>query len=66
MADEADIANRVMEQQVAQSRAYRRDEGRLQPRGVCHNCAETIARPKLFCDRDCADDFEWLRSRRGI
>lgn len=26
--------------------------------GYCHSCEEEVEAPKLFCNGDCADDFE--------
>ena len=39
----------------------RKPEG-PQPCGECHFCSELVAGYKLFCDSDCAD--EWQRRRR--
>ena len=30
----------------------------LKPVGACHNCNEQVDGTKLFCDQDCAEDYE--------
>lgn len=32
--------------------------------GYCHNCNEELRHPLLFCDEDCADDYELLTAAR--
>lgn len=39
----------------------------LKPNGVCHNCKEPVEHPQLFCDSDCAEDYQkrqFSRSQR--
>jgi hypothetical protein len=69
--DEADLAfdseQRYLSQALAAQRARR---GVLKAVGSCHNCgnAEGIAE-RLFCDTDCAADWEYehsLRERLGL
>jgi hypothetical protein len=69
--DEADLAfdseQRYLTQALA---AHRSGRGLLKPAGYCHNCgnAEAIA-DRLFCDSDCAADWECedsLRRRLGL
>lgn len=39
----------------------------LKPNGKCHNCGEDITMPQLFCDSDCAEDYQkrkFARSQR--
>ncbi len=74
MADEVDLANEQAERWLNQSLA-RMSQGnpRLAPLGKCHYCDSDFdskdpdfAR-KLFCDSDCAADYEEeqrLRNRR--
>lgn len=34
----------------------------LRPKGVCHNCGETLTQNnQLFCDSDCREDYEKRR-----
>lgn len=71
MADEADLAfdseQRHLKQALA---AQRRRVGRLQPVGSCHHCGNTDGLgERLFCDPDCAADWEYadsLRRRLGL
>lgn len=71
MADEADLAfdseQRHLKQALA---AQQRRVGVLQPVGSCHHCgnADGIG-DRLFCDSDCAADWEYedgLRRRLGL
>ncbi len=32
--------------------------------GYCHNCGEELRHPLLFCDTDCAKDYELLAAAR--
>lgn len=71
MADEADLAFDSEQRHLMQALAAQRRRGKiLQPAGYCHHCGNTegIA-DRLFCDVDCADDWEYennLRSRLGL
>lgn len=66
MADEADLAFESEQQHLAQAlAAQRRGGGRLQPIGCCHYCASADAiEGRLFCDPDCAADWEYENSLR--
>lgn len=71
MADEADLAfdSEQRHLKMALASVHRR-AGVLQPVGSCHNCGNTegIER-RLFCDSDCAEDWEYedsLRRRLGL
>lgn len=74
MADEADYANEQAERWLKQSLENRNTSKRLAPKGACYFCEaefdkETDAEyaRRLFCDKDCADDFEYeerLKNRR--
>jgi len=71
MADEADLAfdseQRYLTQALA---AQRRRSGVLQPTGSCHHCGnEEGLGARLFCDSDCASDWEYedgLRRKLGL
>lgn len=71
MADEADLAfdseQRHLKLALA---AQRRRGGALRPTGICHHCGhdEGLAE-RLFCDSDCAGDWEYqdaLRRKLGL
>ncbi len=71
MADEADLAFDSEQRHLAQAlAAQRRTGGLLQPIGCCHYCASTEAmQERLFCDADCAADWEYensVRRRLGL
>lgn len=71
MADEADLAfdseQRHLSHALAAQRARR---GVLQAAGHCHNCGSRDGiEQKLFCDSDCAADWEYqdaLRRKLGL
>jgi hypothetical protein len=71
MADEADLAFDSEQRHLSQALAAQRSRGGvLQPIGSCHHCGndEGIGQ-RLFCDTDCAADWEYedkLRRRLGL
>jgi hypothetical protein len=67
MADEADLAFDSEQRYLTQALlAQRRRSGVLQqPTGACQHCGNTEAiADRLFCDRDCADDWEYAQALR--
>jgi hypothetical protein len=71
MADEADLAFDSEQRHLTQALAQqRRRRGVLQPTGCCHHCGnEEGLADRLFCDADCASDWEYedtLRRRLGL
>ena len=71
MADEADIAFDSEQRHLSHALAAQRSRSVvLRPVGYCHNCgnADGIGE-RLFCDSDCAADWEYedsLRRRLGL
>jgi hypothetical protein len=69
--DEADLAFDSEQRQLAMAlHAQRSRASSLKPMGTCHHCGndEGIAN-RLFCDSDCAADWEYehtLRQRLGL
>jgi hypothetical protein len=69
--DEADLAFDSEQRHLTQALAAQRHRGRaLKPVGACHHCgnSEGIAE-RLFCDVDCAEDWEYenvLRTKLGL
>jgi hypothetical protein len=71
MADEADIAFDSEQRHLTQALAAQRRQSRsvLHPIGSCHNCGSDGIAQRLFCDSDCASDWEYqdsLRRRLGL
>lgn len=72
MADEIDLANEQSERWLAQALSRIGSSGRLVPRGRCYYCDSEFgehaaeAAKKLFCDKDCSDDYEKERRLRSI
>ena len=71
MADEADLAFDSEQRYLSQALAAQRQRvGVLRSIGSCHNCGNTDGiEARLFCDSDCAADWEYehsLRQRLGL
>ncbi len=66
MADDIDLAQNEIDwvQRMTVKAAISRTS-HLESLGLCHHCEETLRMPgQLFCDRDCAADYErvsWSR-----
>lgn len=58
MSDNLDRSAEHQELILKSQIATRKDTGNVTPTGTCHYCKESVAQPKLFCDGDCADDFD--------
>lgn len=54
ISDQATEAEQLHRDCAMQHRKYEH----LQPKGSCHNCHESLSRPKLFCDKDCGTDYD--------
>jgi hypothetical protein len=71
MADEADLAFDSEQRHLTQALAAQRHRSAvLRPVGICHHCGnEDGIDGRLFCDSDCAADWEYqdsLRRRLGL
>ena len=71
MADEADLAFDSEQRHLTQALAAQRKRGgALKPVGYCHHCGHEVGiAERLFCDTDCASDWEYqdkLRRRLGL
>jgi hypothetical protein len=69
--DEADLAFDSEQRYLSLALAAQRSKkGVLQAVGSCHNCGNTEGiEDRLFCDADCAEDWEYehsLRERLGL
>lgn len=58
MSDILDKSTRQQEVVMKSLLSVRKEVPDIKPTGRCHYCDEDIEEPKLFCDGDCADDFE--------
>lgn len=58
MSDILDKSARQQEVIMESLLKVRRDVPDIVPTGKCHYCDEDIEMPKLFCDGDCADDYD--------
>ena len=58
MADDADLAQIEIEADLAKARLRAGHAIKLAASGHCHNCDEPVQVGQLFCDRECARDFE--------
>ena len=58
MADDADRAQEQIEAELAHARSAAQTRLKLLPIGHCHNCDEPLRAAQLFCDQECAEDFE--------
>jgi hypothetical protein len=59
MADEADLAFEVEQQSLNSAIAFQlKQKPRLHPKGECHYCDTTVSAQQLFCNSDCAAEWE--------
>ena len=62
MADDADRARQLQQSEIERGIANRKPTPDLKARGRCYYCESPVGPRQLFCDSDCASDFEreWL------
>jgi hypothetical protein len=69
-SDEADLAFDSEQRHLTLALAAQRQRGKvLQPIGSCHHCGNDDIAGRLFCDTDCAADWEYedgLRRKLGL
>lgn len=63
VCDQADVTTEFLVQ--AQINSIRNQGPRIAPHGECHNCEEPFpaGSKKLFCDSECASDWEQIQQR---
>lgn len=62
MADDIDRAQAHIERMNDIAVKQARNAGpEIKPNGECHFCKEPVETPKLFCDSDCAVDWERVK-----
>jgi hypothetical protein len=65
MADEVDMAFDVEQQNLNSAIAAQlKQKSSLHPIGVCHYCDTTVNLKQLFCNSDCASDWERIDKQR--
>lgn len=66
MADDADRADPSIQQMIdaGMERARRHAERQLPAIGVCHWCESPAAPGRVFCSKECSDDWDHDRRRR--
>jgi hypothetical protein len=64
--DDADRADSRIEDMIADgiARVKRREERQLPSIGVCHWCESPVTAGRVFCSKECHDDYEHERQRR--
>lgn len=60
MANNADRAQGTMDQLESKILAVRKHVPNIKPKGTCHYCKDEVNELQLFCDGDCAGDYERL------
>lgn len=60
MADEVDNASELAEEMLSHAlkQTLNNKPKTLQFKGKCHNCLEDVSAPKLFCNGECAQDYD--------
>lgn len=62
--DDADRAEERIENTIADALAEVRRKPSLLAVGFCHYCGEAVAPSHLFCDKDCASDWDYEQARK--
>ena len=65
-SDRATLAEMAEREKALERLREHRRRNTLKPRGRCWNCEETVPRESLFCDTDCAEDYEWRKQRQEV
>jgi predicted nucleic acid-binding Zn ribbon protein len=66
-ADDSDRATLIEEEERARKIKEAQDAAKVRekkPKGRCYYCDAEIPLPKLYCDRECAEDDELLKRAR--
>jgi hypothetical protein len=66
MADEADRSDERIQQMIDDgiARARRQVERSLPSIGVCHNCESEVGSGRIFCSKECSDDYDAITAAR--
>lgn len=68
MADKVDIAAEIFEaRHQEQIREIQRQSYQtLASTGKCHNCGDITGSGQVFCDAECAEEWEWVAQRKKL
>lgn len=67
LADEAEMAFDIEQQNLSSAIAAQlKQKSSLHPIGVCHYCDSTVNLKQLFCNSDCAKDWEREDKQRRV
>lgn len=58
MADVIDRAEGERTSTLERQLDYRKPVPKISHNGRCHTCDKPVEEPKLFCNGDCADNYE--------
>jgi predicted amidophosphoribosyltransferase len=64
MSDDADKTQERIELEDAIRRKGMSDINYVKPTGLCLNCGEKLNDSRRWCDKDCADDWDYHVNRR--
>lgn len=64
MADFADKASELQAAEIEASLAAAKKATGLARTGRCHNCDEEVEPEQIYCDGECAEEHEYILSRR--
>lgn len=64
MADEIDAAYETEQRHLAAALKARHDV--LEATGFCANCNESISPQRVFCGKDCSDDWHWIQKLKKL
>lgn len=58
MPDDFDRASDLEMKQRAIAELAARNRPAMRAIGACYNCGEVLPHSRLFCDKDCRDDYQ--------
>lgn len=63
MADIVDKATDWIEREFELRWANRQRTITLPRTGKCYNCEALVSQEQIFCDDECAEEYEWVKQR---
>lgn len=64
MSDDIDRTQERLEIEEMLRRKYASEETSIQGTGQCLNCGDSISKDRRWCNKECADDWEYYNKRR--